>query len=126
MTSCYRGSVKTILVVDDDDDLREVMVHILTRAGYRVVQATNGLEALAGLESVDALPDLVLLDLMMPFVAGDAVLKALRASRATVTLPVVVLSAIADRCKPAGADGYLQKPMSGPELLAAVRTFVAA
>lgn len=118
--------MKTILLVDDDDDLREVMGYILTRAGYRVQEATNGREALAELERPDALPDLVLLDLMMPFVAGDAVLKAMRERRATVALPVVVLSAVTDHCKPPGANGYLQKPLSAPELLEVVRSFVEA
>lgn len=112
--------VKTILVVEDDGDLRELITWMLVRAGYRVAEAADGVEALALLEGDSGFPDLVLLDLMMPRLSGIELLQRLRARSATKTLPVVVVSAIADRAVPPGAHAYLQKPVSRDELLEAV------
>jgi len=99
----------TVLVVDDDADIRLTLLEILREEGFRVREARNGLEALERIAEEE--PDLVLLDLVMPIVNGWEVLQTLRSSRKN--LPVVVLSAIhADGCA-----NYIQKPISYARLV---------
>lgn len=116
------GCMKEILLVEDDDDLRELLAHMAERAGYRVREARNGAEALQDLATAPAAPALVLLDLMMPVMSGAEFLRALEAARAP-SPPVVVLSAIADRQRPPGALAYLQKPSSEREFLRILETY---
>src|SRR5688572_15693160 len=98
--------MKTILVVDDTEDIRDLVCTWLRRAGYGVVEAENGEVALELMARMTEPPCLVLLDLMMPVMSGSDVLAKLRASAKFAALPVVVTSAIADRCKPEGARAY--------------------
>ncbi len=82
----------TVLVVDDDKDIRESLVEILRDEGYEVTSACNGAEAL---EAIDRrAPDVMLLDLMMPVVNGWEVLETLRLRGTHPKLPVVILSAL--------------------------------
>lgn len=111
---------KEILVVEDDDDLREIMTFMLERAGYSVRQASNGAEALRALNGPRTLPALVLLDLMMPVMSGTQFLQAVGKPGRSSWPPIVVVSAIADRHRPNGAVAYLQKPMTEGELLQVV------
>jgi two-component system, sensor histidine kinase and response regulator len=111
---CYRN----VLVVDDDDDVRDAVVGILRDDGYAVTTATNGAEALA-LLGHDALPCVVLLDLMMPVMTGWELVSRMRASEALGHVPVVVTCAAADRI-PRGVDGILRKPISHDALTAVV------
>lgn len=111
----------TILVVDDEPQLRRAMKATLTDLGYSVIEAKTGEEALEKLRS-DA-PDLVLLDLNMPGIGG---LETCRAIRETSDLPVIVLSVRnTERDKvqalDAGADDYVTKPFGIQELLARIR-----
>jgi CheY-like chemotaxis protein len=115
--------MKTILVVDDTEDLRDLVSAWLRRAGYRVVEAENGEVALDMVAHMDEPPCLVLLDLMMPVMDGADVLAKLRASGRLASLPVVVTSAVADQCRPEGARAYVRKPVSEHLLLALVRQF---
>ena len=107
----------TVLVVDDDEAVRTVVSWQLEAAGYAVVQASDGGQALAGLEH--HAPDLVVLDLTLPVVAGLDVLRTVREGRtpAAADLPVIVLSGRSgetDRIVglDQGADDYLVKPFS--------------
>ena len=115
--------MKAILLVEDDDDLRELTAHTLERAGCEVRQARNGEEALRELDNEQSLPALVLLDLMMPVMTGQQFLQV-RAGAGKVFPPVVVVSAVADLQRPPGAAAYLQKPVAPPELLRIVRDHV--
>jgi DNA-binding response OmpR family regulator len=113
-----------ILVVDDDLDRRDAIGHVLRRAGYRVVTAADGQEALARHRAER--PDLVLLDLGLPGLGGLEVCRRIRGTGAT---PVVVLSARADAASVeqgllAGADDYLPKPFGHGQLLARVRALL--
>jgi DNA-binding response OmpR family regulator len=113
-----------ILVVDDDLDRRDAIGHVLRRAGYRVVTAADGQEALARHRAER--PDLVLLDLGLPGLGGLEVCRRIRATGAT---PVVVLSARADAASVeqgllAGADDYLPRPFGDRQLLARVRALL--
>jgi two-component system OmpR family response regulator len=111
----------TILVVDDDAHIREVVQYTLEREGHAVVTAKNGLEALA--RAADAAVDLVLLDVLMPELDGLAVCRRLRAQRA---LPIIFLSSRAEEVDRVlglelGGDDYVTKPFSPRELAARVQ-----
>ena len=113
-----------VLCADDDRDILALLALRLERAGYRVAQAIDGEQALS--LARELLPDVVVLDVMMPRLSGTEVLAALRADDATAALRVVLLSARAqeadvERGLEAGADAYLAKPFQAPELLEVVR-----
>ena len=114
--------METVLVVDDEPTLREVVVRYLERAGYHALEAGDGDEAETVLRKHT--PDLVILDLMLPGTDG---LELCRRIRADSALPVIMLTARgeeADRIVglELGADDYVTKPFSPRELVARVRT----
>ena len=114
-----------ILVVDDNALNCELFEAMLSPAGYRVVQAVSGREALASAEQLR--PELILLDVNMPGMDGFEVARRLRASEATRMVPVIMVTALGDldhrlRGLESGADDYLAKPVSQAELLARVQS----
>jgi len=114
---------KTIFCVEDEDDLRADLAEELEAAGYRVLQASNGLEALRLLEAER--PDLVLCDITMPGLGGYDVLKAVRDQGDKADVPFIFLTALAERNdvlvgKQAGVDDYLVKPIDYEILLATI------
>ena len=117
MAASGRADRRPILVVDDDAKIVRLVRTYLERAGYRVVEATDGRSALAAITL--EMPILVVLDVMLPEVDGLAVLRAVRRTDRT---PVIILSArglVDDRIAglTAGADDYLPKPFSPAELV---------
>ena len=117
MATTGRADRPPILVVDDDVKIVRLVRTYLERAGYRVVEATDGRSALAAIAL--EMPILVVLDVMLPEVDGLAVLRAVRRTDRT---PVIILSArglVDDRIAglSAGADDYLPKPFSPAELV---------
>ena len=114
-----------ILLAEDNADLRDYLVFLLSNAGYTVEAVENGSAALAALQR--RLPDLLLSDVMMPELDGLHLLRQVRADPRTQRLPVVLLSARAGEEAAVeglslGTDDYLMKPFSARELLARVRT----
>jgi two-component system chemotaxis response regulator CheY len=113
-------SGETILVVEDDLDIRECYQSLLERAGYHVTTAQNGQEALNELSRER--PSLILLDLMMPVMSGPEFLEAMRLDESSWNIPVLIVSAygeIADAT--AGVAGFLRKPVELQALLSAVQ-----
>ena len=115
---------RNIVVIEDEDAIRDVVAYNLERAGFEVSTAGNGRD---GLQLVrDALPDLVLLDLMLPEIDGIEVCRRLRSDPATARIPVIMLTAKGDEGEiieglEAGADDYVTKPFSPRELVARVQ-----
>jgi DNA-binding response OmpR family regulator len=104
---------KTVLVVDDDRPLRALCRASLEEAGFRVLEAADGEQALASVH--DEQPDLILLDIMMPGISGWEVTSALLADRSTDQIPIVFMTArseLADRVRAfgLGAQDYVTKP----------------
>lgn len=116
-------SSPVILVIEDDDHISTAMEICLEREGYRVETAADGV---AGLEKAfSRRPALILLDLLLPKMNGHLVLEALREDVRTADIPVVVISAVADKSQveavlDQGAREYLMKPFTREDLLGAV------
>lgn len=115
----------TILIVDDLQDMREVLTDMLYGNGYHVLEADSGANALRMAEV--HLPDLVLLDIMMPEMDGFEVCRRLRAHPTLNTVPIIMVTALDDRQTrlrgiEAGADDFVGKPFDRTELRARIRT----
>jgi CheY-like chemotaxis protein len=116
-----RHGKRTILVVDDDQDIRDTLTELLEEEGYSVVRASHGEEALAALQA-EPRPSLILLDLMMPVMDGWQFRAEQRKNPATAGIPVVIISATGkdDKVAALGAVQFLKKPIRLEELLDAV------
>jgi CheY-like chemotaxis protein len=117
----------TVLVVDDEFGIVDVLETILTDEGYRVLTACNGKQGLVRL--AEQKPDVVLSDFMMPILGGDGMLRAMAAVPDYQRIPVIIMSSlgedvIADKCD--GYSAFLKKPFSPlrPECLHVVSRFV--
>jgi len=104
---------KKVLVVEDDPDNRRIVTKVLSVEGYQVVEATDGVEALAQARAEH--PDLILMDLALPNMDGWEATRRLKSDPATRTIPVVALTAVAmrgdeERARAAGCDDYVSKP----------------
>ena len=116
-----------IVVADDDDDIRDLVVFKLSQAGYEVVAVVDGVAALAAIQADP--PRLAILDVMMPGLSGIDVLRTLRANEATKDLDVILLTARSrdsdvDAGFVTGASDYVIKPFSPRELLHRVNTLL--
>jgi phosphate regulon transcriptional regulator PhoB len=113
-----------VLVVEDEPDIRDLIVFHLEREGFRTRTARNGSDALKQVRS--APPDLVVLDLMLPELDGLEVCRRLRQDPSTAAVPVIMLTARGDETDRVvglelGADDYITKPFSPKELVARVK-----
>lgn len=114
----------TILVIEDEADIRQVLDYNLRSAGHEVVEAARGLDGLRLIRERE--PDLVLLDLMLPDMLGTEVCRAIKDNPATRALPVVMLTARGEEIDRVvgfeiGADDYITKPFSVRELVLRIR-----
>jgi two-component system, OmpR family, phosphate regulon response regulator PhoB len=122
------GTMSTILLVEDDPDIRHLVSYKLTRGGHDVTETDDGAGALAAARK--SVPDLVILDVRMPRMSGLDVCRELRADPRTAHLPIIMLTARArpqdlEQAYAAGATGYIVKPFSPRELLEQVESELA-
>jgi two-component system, OmpR family, phosphate regulon response regulator PhoB len=122
------NGAQTVLVADDDPDLVALVARRLVRAGYRVITASDGEQALQLVEQF--LPELAVLDVMMPELTGIDVVGRLRAHAATRDVRIILISAgfsdnVASRGPPAGADDYIKKPFGVLEIPDRVQAVLA-
>jgi len=113
-----------VVIADDDADIRDLVSFKLTAAGFDVEAFADGAAALAA--ATATVPDLVLLDVMMPKMTGTEVVAALRRNANTAGVPVILLTARSqeidvERSFDAGADDYMIKPFSPRELVSRAR-----
>jgi CheY-like chemotaxis protein len=113
-----------VLVVDDYQDAREMYAEYLTYSGFRVAEASNGLEALQ--KAFELLPDVILMDLSLPGMDGWAATKRLKTDDRTRRIPIVALTGHAlagasESARLAGCDAFVTKPCLPDELVLQVR-----
>lgn len=113
-----------ILIVDDDDDIREVLAIVLRSEGHEVEEAVDGLDALVRLRR-GCSPSLILLDLMMPRLDGEGLTREVRSDPRIAHVPVCVISghpAAREKASQLGAVGYLVKPIELEQLSALIHS----
>jgi two-component system cell cycle response regulator DivK len=118
---------KRILVVDDNEDNRQILIDLLSTAGYEIVEAHTGPDAVT-IAAREA-PDLILMDIQLPGIDGLEATRRIKAQPALAGIPVIAVTSYAlsgdDRkAHEAGCDGYVTKPFSPRALLAKVRAFL--
>jgi len=116
--------MQTVLIIEDERDLADLLAFNLEKDGYQTVIATDGVEGLDAAARV--LPDLILLDLMLPGMMGMEVCKSLKRNERTSPIPVIMLTAKGEEIDKVvgfevGADDYVVKPFSSRELLLRVK-----
>jgi DNA-binding response OmpR family regulator/anti-sigma regulatory factor (Ser/Thr protein kinase) len=118
-------TMKTILVIEDEKELRESLTEMLTFEGYSVTAATDGAEGV--IKAREIIPDLILCDILMPRLNGYEVLSELKKDLTTAMVPFIFLTALSDQKKirqgmNTGADDYIVKPFLRKELLEAIES----
>jgi CheY-like chemotaxis protein len=122
-------SLKTVLVVEDNDMNMQLVEYLLEEGGYSIVKATSGEDALALTRSETSRPDLILMDIHLPGMDGLSVVREMKSDARTQKIPVLALTAHAmrgdkDRFLEAGCDGYISKPIDVKTFLAAIQRYV--
>ncbi len=120
---------KKILIVDDERLTRAVLQHNVILAGYDVIVASNGREAMQKIQEVT--PDLIVVDLVMPDMNGFEMLRRIRSNKETMQTPVIVVSALQsqtdiEEAKSSGADDYLTKPIKPEEFIKHVKKYLGS
>jgi CheY-like chemotaxis protein len=118
---------KTVLICDDDESIVEILSLVLTNYGFKVIPERNSTNVFSSVDKNK--PDILLLDLWMPVLPGDEVIRNLKSNPATSTIPVILISASSEAQKVAvatGADAFLAKPFQLDELIGAIENVLAA
>jgi two-component system cell cycle response regulator DivK len=118
---------KRILVVEDQEDNRQILRDLLGTAGYELMEAENGAEALTAIAAQR--PDLILMDIQLPVMDGYEATRRIKADPQLQAIPIIVVTSYAlegdeAKAREAGCDGYVSKPYSPRKLLATVRQFL--
>lgn len=116
---------RTVLVVEDEGDVSEILSYSLRREGFRVLTASEAAEGLAVAQSER--PDVVLLDVMMPGITGWEMLERMKADEATRKIPVIMVTVLeeptsAGRAAEGDAAGYIRKPFKPEEVVRTIRS----
>jgi two-component system, cell cycle response regulator DivK len=119
---------KRILVVEDQEDNRQILRDLLGNAGYELTEAENGEEAIAAV--AQQRPDLILMDIQLPVMDGYEATRRIRTNPDLKSVPIIAVTSYAlagdeDKARAAGCDGYVSKPYSPRDLLAKVRVYLA-
>ena len=118
---------KRILVVEDEEDNRQILRDLLATSGYEMVEAQDGEQALAAVDQHR--PDLILMDIQLPIMDGYEATRRIRANPANKRIPIIAVTSYAlsgneSMALAAGCDAYVPKPYSPRELLAKIREFL--
>jgi two-component system cell cycle response regulator DivK len=116
-----------ILVVEDQEDNRQILRDLLASVDYEMVEAENGQEALTAV--VEHKPDLILMDIQLPIMDGYEATRRIKADPATKAIPIIVVTSYAlsgdeGKAREAGCDAYVTKPYSPRQLLAKIREYL--
>jgi two-component system cell cycle response regulator DivK len=119
---------KRILVVEDQEDNRQILRDLLANAGYDMIEAEDGEQGVAVASSER--PDLILMDIQLPVLDGYEATRRIRTNPDLKSVPIIAVTSYAlagdeDKALAAGCDGYVSKPYSPRELLAKVRAYLA-
>jgi two-component system cell cycle response regulator DivK len=117
-----------ILIVEDQEDNRQILRDLLTSADFEVIEAADGETGLA--VAVAHRPDLILMDIQLPGIDGYEATRRLKADAALHAIPIIVVTSYAlagddDKARAAGCDAYISKPYSPRQLLAKVREYLS-
>ncbi len=120
---------KRILVIEDQEDNRQILRDLLTSADFEVIEAEDGQAGLVA--AVDHRPDLILMDMQLPILDGYEATRRLKADAALHAIPMIAVtsyasSSDADKARAAGCDAFISKPFSLRQLLAKVREYLSA
>jgi two-component system cell cycle response regulator DivK len=118
---------KTILVVEDQEDNRQILRDLLGASDYEMVEAENGQEAIDAVAKKK--PDLILMDIQLPVMDGYEATRRIKANPDWKSIPIIVvtsyaLSGDAEKARAAGCDDYVTKPYSPRQLLAKIREYL--
>ena len=118
---------RLILVVEDQEDNRQILRDLLTSADYEMTEAENGQEALDAVAKQK--PDLILMDIQLPIMDGYEATRRIKANPDFKAIPIIVVTSYAlsgdeAKTRAAGCDGYVAKPFSPRQLLAKIREFL--
>ena len=118
---------KRILVVEDEEDNMQIVRDLLTNAGYDLIEAANGPDALAAAKQR---PDLILMDIQIPIIDGYETTRRIKADPALESIPVIAVTSHAmdggeEKARAAGCDDFVGKPYSPRDLLAKIRAYLA-
>ena len=119
---------KCILVVEDQEDNRQILRDLLGSAGYDLTEAEDGEQAIAAVAR--RRPDLILMDIQLPVMDGYTATRRIRTNPDLKSVPIIAVTSYAlagdeDKARAAGCDGYVSKPYSPRDLLAKVRAYLA-
>ena len=118
---------KRILVVEDQEDNRRILRDLLTNAGFDMIEAENGEDAVASAR--ESRPDLILMDIQLPILDGYEATRRIKADPDLKSIPIIVVTSYAlsgdeDKARLAGCDDYVAKPFSPRQLLAKIKEYV--
>jgi len=118
---------KRILVVEDQEDNRRILRDLLASIGYETVEAENGEDGIAA--AAAERPDLILMDIQLPFLDGYEATRRIKADPELRTIPIIVVTSYAlsgdeEKARAAGCDAYITKPYSPRQLLTIIREYL--
>jgi DNA-binding response OmpR family regulator len=120
-------SKKRVVVIDDSTFMLQIADHIITKAGFEAITATNYIEANTHIFTAPS-PAMILVDVEMPILSGDKTTKLLKEMAVSRNIPILLMShksddQMQDLCRTSGADGYIMKPLTPDNFEKAVRKY---